>query len=806
MNNNDGSNQLEGLTGSNFTKTHPIEFALFDQDNHYAIYIDDDPAGQPLAFEIHNISERDIIFKNQERAAASATNYHFELQFRKGVLSTNTLGRLQAAQSQAGVFESSDNWDLFVPAEQRASDHISMYLLHTGEATWTANSRRKLRFTGINADASGGARGTQVVMLPNQLTFSGSEAPITGKRTQYLSIINHRGRKELPLHVGFKGSNQILNIDSAQTTLTLQLANIVRLAQDHSDIPSIALSASGGDTPGTRFILEADVQTQGEEKGWALAKASELDLTITPKLIRRVPSNNDKPARFNVVVNRESISPQWLLTLQEDLILEPGDMLEVEISGIRSSLPTGPANLYLHYDHIDGFQQGRYVLPVMKSPLRFLPNTAGPLTPNQIQGSVDVHADIRAGNSDLYFTKTDHNHTGIGNTPGFAAIENAASHNTLMIMGRAGTDKGRKVSVWDYLEVNGVAEVKSGLYAGNSDLYFSHTTHNHTAIGNTPGYAAIENAANYDALMILGRAGTDKGRKVRLWDYLEVNGNMGVTGTLETNGLNIKGTSTAQGRLDIKKEVLLEPTSEIQVNYPTMAWFNRTFASFEPNYAGDVARTRVHLFAPNNYYTKIPALTLAANYGQGSNVGIANTEPPQRLTVSGGNIQIDPNAVMGWNPNDRFSFDGKNMGHYSLGWFNDSWNRDGSTAWLSGWAGIKFFSGGQPRMWMDMGGNISYVGNLARASSREIKREIETLRHEEALRTLDALRPVSYRLKADATEQRHIGFIAEEAPPLVQSHDNQGIVHDNIVVVLTQVVKAQQAQILALEKKLADLR
>lgn len=31
------------------------------------------------------------------------------------------------------------------------------------------------------------------------------------------------------------------------------------------------------------------------------------------------------------------------------------------------------------------------------------------------QGKLDVNGDIRAGNSDLYFTKTDHNHTGIGN-------------------------------------------------------------------------------------------------------------------------------------------------------------------------------------------------------------------------------------------------------------------------------------------------------------------------------------------------------------------------------------------------------
>lgn len=70
---------------------------------------------------------------------------------------------------------------------------------------------------------------------------------------------------------------------------------------------------------------------------------------------------------------------------------------------------------------------------------------------------------------------------------------------------------------------NGKLTVGGGVFLGNSDIYFTNTGHNHTGFGNTPGFAAIENGANYDALMILGRAGTDQGRKVKLWDYLEVN-------------------------------------------------------------------------------------------------------------------------------------------------------------------------------------------------------------------------------------------------------------------------------------------
>lgn len=77
-------------------------------------------------------------------------------------------------------------------------------------------------------------------------------------------------------------------------------------------------------------------------------------------------------------------------------------------------------------------------------------------------GYVTVHTGaLMVNNSDIYFTKTDHNHTGFGNTKGYAAIENAANHNALMILGRTDTDNKRIVKLWDYLQVNGTLEVTS---------------------------------------------------------------------------------------------------------------------------------------------------------------------------------------------------------------------------------------------------------------------------------------------------------------------------------------------------------
>lgn len=81
--------------------------------------------------------------------------------------------------------------------------------------------------------------------------------------------------------------------------------------------------------------------------------------------------------------------------------------------------------------------------------------------------------------------------------------------------------------------------VARSLTIAGSDLYFTETNHQHTGIGNTTGYAAIENAANYGALMILGRSIPKRGggytRVVKLWDQLEVNGVLSLNGDMSIN-------------------------------------------------------------------------------------------------------------------------------------------------------------------------------------------------------------------------------------------------------------------------------
>ena len=88
--------------------------------------------------------------------------------------------------------------------------------------------------------------------------------------------------------------------------------------------------------------------------------------------------------------------------------------------------------------------------------------------------------------------------------------------------------------------------VNAAIYAGNSDIYFTKTDHNYSGINND-GQAAIENALNFGALMILGRKISNL-RTVKLWDYLQVNGRLDVTGaTALSSTLGVTGATTLTG-------------------------------------------------------------------------------------------------------------------------------------------------------------------------------------------------------------------------------------------------------------------
>jgi hypothetical protein len=380
--------RADGMNLAAFRKSHPIDFQIHDDDQQAVLYISDDPNGQNLHLELHNTSTQVIQLTNGQGAAASETNHHFALRFRPGTLSDSAIKTLANPTERAKILKSADPWDLYFPAKPPAANEAaSLYLLYKGlPNSFQPNERRALVLQGMSAAPGSGARGTQVELIPRQLTAAGGDdTPVTGSRTQYVHITNHRGRKNIPLHVGFASGNTVLNDGKSSNALRLRITNASKDGE-------IALIAA------TRFIISFDVQETGKTMEWALVtSAAAKDVNV------RVGGRKIEPEKSEGI---ESETPHWIITFDQPPRLAAGQHMQIDLEGIVSSLPSGHANLYVRYENIPGYWDGQFVCTVEKGPIVFDRErvgigTAEPAARLDVAGNIVAKGGLHVGgNSD----------------------------------------------------------------------------------------------------------------------------------------------------------------------------------------------------------------------------------------------------------------------------------------------------------------------------------------------------------------------------------------------------------------------
>lgn len=695
---------------ASFRKSYPLEFDLYDEDDQSVVYISDDPTGRNLTLEIRNTSPQVLEAKAvaepphvESAEAYFKKHHHFELRFRPETLSRVTVGS-KASPSPLTLIEP-NGWRMSQP-QVNSNGTISLYFLSTTAQSLKPLQKITLPLQHISAAAGGGSRGTRVELRYKALHYSGNQAtPLTGHRVRHLNIINHRGRKYIPVHVGFLGSNVILNgapKDSAPEDgdptnhLKLRITNTLK------DGP-LSLNPIGSDAP-SKLILSFDCGDNNKE--WGLATTSQVGGITAAIVDAKGQLDPNWPIKKEGAVGE---CPEWVITTTNTK-LEAGQHIQLNLSNIISSLPSGHANLYLRYENIPGYWDGQFVVVVEKSPLLYRDNRVG-----------------------------------------------------------IGTSKpGWELTVEGELVVHKTVGKKRKGWAG----YW----HN-------DNYVTI-NAYDWDERSL---------QPLRLdGSQLILNSGGGKVGI---------GTTNPNAGLEIGKDTTYEPA--LRLTSPGSGWgaglqFTNT-ASQGKTYG---------IYTDQKGFWRFVDKDKQANrllIDKDGNLGINTDTPSQRLTVGGGHLQIDGNQVMGSFLNEMFTYHGKSMGHYSLGWFHDSEYTGGATAWISAYGGFKFFTDGTPKLKIDVRGNIRYTASLERSSTRTLKDNITDLSTQEAYDTLGGLHPVKFTLKADEQKQPHLGFIAEEVPDVISSQDGQAINPDNIIAVLTRVIKDQQQAILTLEEKLNTL-
>jgi hypothetical protein len=101
------------------------------------------------------------------------------------------------------------------------------------------------------------------------------------------------------------------------------------------------------------------------------------------------------------------------------------------------------------------------------------------------------------------------------------------------------------------------------------------------------------------------------------------------------------------------------------------------------------------------------------------------------------------------------------------------------------------------------GAHLTVGGVWTDASSREYKENVKPLSTEQAMQAVAQLVPVTYNYKTDS-EEKHVGFIAEDVPDLVATKDRKSLSPMDIVAALTKVVQEKSRIVDEQKQALSD--
>ncbi|MDJ0693232.1 tail fiber domain-containing protein [Mastigocoleus sp. MO_188.B34] len=184
-----------------------------------------------------------------------------------------------------------------------------------------------------------------------------------------------------------------------------------------------------------------------------------------------------------------------------------------------------------------------------------------------------------------------------------------------------------------------------------------------------------------------------------------------------------------------------------------------------------------------------------------SNIGIGEVANPQAILhiaapESSGNFGGEVKFFPTSGPGVDFSYDGGPDGIFG---FTNYGREDGDTRFQ--WQG----EDGRFRGLLTITNRGEVRGRLVDISSRALKENITDFSTTEAIEALANLNPVKFNYREDKDKESIVGFIAEDVPELLATHDRKGVCALDIVAVLTKVIKEQQQELSLLKERVNSL-
>jgi hypothetical protein len=346
-----------GLAG--LLSQEPLKFQFYygDENNPEiinTIYLKDSDAPLKLYLKVFNDSGKVVTFKDPKGSenpptgsvwdeTASATNCHFHLHFEKD------LG-LNPHEIEIEPNPESGQWQVNYDDEP---NFFALYFLHKQELRLDPHANITICFLNLTANnRTVKTSNVEVLYGGKELVWKGEdqediEDEITSRIA--ISVINHPSKTKIPLQFRVLGSNKILNDGTTKNTLRLKVINSP-LSNNERKILSLDQSS--------KFIVSFE---QGEHQDALVATTSQLNA---------VQINVKDPEDW--APEHTTNSTQWSFTPQASLKqLTAGQGIELTISDLVTSGVSGLACIYIDYQNIGSYPDGRLVIPIEKTPLLY---------------------------------------------------------------------------------------------------------------------------------------------------------------------------------------------------------------------------------------------------------------------------------------------------------------------------------------------------------------------------------------------------------------------------------------------------
>ena len=363
-----------GLAG--LLSQEPLKFQFYygDENNPEiinTIYLKDSHDPLKLYLKVFNDSNEVVTFKDPKGSenpptgsvwdeTASATNCHFHLHFEKD------LG-LDPDEIEIEPNPDSGQWQVNYDDE---TNFFAVYFLHKQELSLPPHEGITICFLNLTAN-------TRTVKTSNvALLYGGNNQVSTRRNLQNeitsritISVINHLSKTQIPLQFRVLGSNKILNDGTTKNTLTLKVFNS---PLSNNERPILSLDQS------SKFIVSFE---QGKHQDALVATTSQLNnVRIEERKEGWVPTHTASSTQWSFTPRHQFKQfKQW----------KEGQGIELSITNLVTSSASGLACIYIDYQNIGSYPDGRLVIPIEKTPLLYSEENVG-IGINQPQAKLHV--------------------------------------------------------------------------------------------------------------------------------------------------------------------------------------------------------------------------------------------------------------------------------------------------------------------------------------------------------------------------------------------------------------------------------